>query len=150
MSFSSLRPHLFAALAAVALLTACVGGGGGGGGVVLVPATPPRETALGARGMPDGEVSLSLLTPAAAGAETVVAIDVPSTYPAVAQVEVGVATEAGMVTVLSAATVPVAPGRYQVAVTMPTPLPTGRRMFVRLVHGDGAVVESGVDDFRMP
>lgn len=149
MSPSHPCPRLAATVVCALLLGACGGGGGGGGGAPA-PATPPGETALGSRAMPDGVIRLSLLTPMRAGAEAVVAIEVPSTYPTVSRAEAGVATDAGLVTALSSAAIPVAPGRYQVAVTMPAQLPAGRRIFVRLVHGDGAVVESGLDDFHLP
>ncbi len=40
--------------------------------------------------------------------------------------------------------------QYRIGLTLPGTIPAQTRLFVRLTHADGAVVESGIEDFILP
>jgi hypothetical protein len=100
--------------------------------------------------MPDGTISVSVEGAITAGATATFLIDVPADYPAIASVEAGFAQGEAPATVLTSTTVLRSAGRYAVAVAVPTAIPAGARVFVRLTHADGAEVESGIEDFTVP
>lgn len=138
------RPAPASALAlAIAVAVAGCGGGGGGGGS---SAAGDGTVRLGSRAMPDGVIAVAAEGGIRRGADTVFLVDVPTDYPAIANVAAGWTVD-GAATDLATVTTARSSGRYAVAVPLPSTLPAGARLFVRLTHADGAVVESGRSDF---
>jgi hypothetical protein len=100
--------------------------------------------------MPDGSISVSAEGAITPGATATFLVDVPAGYPAIASVEAGFAQGEAPATSLASTSSLRSAGRYAVAVAVPATLPAGARVFVRLIHADGAVVESGIEDFLVP
>lgn len=89
-------------------------------------------------------VEASLL--AANDGTTTAQITLPADYPPVARVEVAVVDAQGTSGPVMVATA-VSASRHAAPIAQPA---GGGRLFVRVVHADGTVIESGVEDFRMP
>lgn len=132
------------------LLAACGGGGGGGAGSGSAGSPPPAQVALGSRAMPDGTVSVAVEGGIRAAASNTFLVSVPADYPAIAKVEAGWAVAGAPIVSLAAVTTARSPDCYAVSLDLPAAIPAGTRVFVRLTHVDGNVIESGIYDFLLP
>jgi hypothetical protein len=70
--------------------------------------------------------------------------------PPISSVQIGWSVGAGDPTLAPARTSANSPGQYRIGLTLPGTIPAQARLFVRLTHVDGAVVESGIEDFILP
>jgi hypothetical protein len=105
---------------------------------------------LGTRGVPGGTVTVSTDGPLQPGAAAVFHLALSPDMPAPAAVRawIGVAydpTAAG----IPATPVETAPGSYEVAATVPSPVAAGSHVWIRLSFADGSVVETGSEDFPL-
>ena len=129
-----------------ALLTiflAGCGGGGGGGGSVGGTATPP---ALGTAALP-GATLVVTKTSGTVGAGATITIRATSADPGIATVEMLVGTNWEGAT--AATVVAAGAGIWDATVTLPSPLPAGSAILVRLIFSNGNVVESSRDAFPL-
>lgn len=144
--------HLSGAFLCTLLLTNCGGGGGGfadGGGSTPTQPGDSSLVALGSAEFPNGTITAGVESSAHPGSN-IFRVVVPSTYPPLSSVQIGWAVGAGDATVSPARTTPTSPGQYRIGLTLPGTIPAQTRLFVRLTHVDGAVVESGIEDFILP
>ena len=123
------------------LLAGC--GGGGGGGSTVGPSTPP---ALGTAALP-GATLVVTKTSGTVGAGATITIRATSADPGIATVEVLVGNNWEGAT--AATVVAAGAGIWDASVTLPSPLPAGRAILVRLTFNDGNVGESSRDAFPL-
>jgi hypothetical protein len=104
---------------------------------------------LGSADFPNGTITAAVEGTAHPGSN-VFRITVPTTYPPLSSVQIGWSVGAGDPTLAPARTSANSPGQYRIGLTLPGTIPAQARLFVRLTHVDGAVVESGIEDFILP
>ena len=132
-----------AALLTIFLAGCGGGGGGGGGGSVGGPATPP---ALGTAALP-GATLVVTKTSGTVAAGATITIRATSADPGIATVEMLVGTNWEGAT--AATVVAAGAGIWDATVTLPSPLPAGSAILVRLIFSNGNVVESSRDAFPL-
>ena len=120
------------------------GGGGGGGGSTVGPSTPP---ALGAAELP-GATLVVTKTSGTVGAGATITIRATSADPGIATVETLVGNKWEGATT-GASVVAAGAGIWDASVTLPSPLPAGSAILVRVTFSDGNVVESSTDAFPL-
>ncbi len=125
------------------LLVGCGNGGGGGGSAGGGPATPP---ALGTASMP-GATLMVTKTAGTVGPGATITIRATSADVGIATVQMLVGTDWESAT--AATVVSPGPGIWDATVTLPSPLPAGSTILVRLSFTDGNVVESSWDAFPL-
>jgi hypothetical protein len=84
-----------------------------------------------------------------AGGTNNILVNFPSGYPAIASVQVGISMGAAEPVLGQVRTTPLRPGTYRMSLTLPHLLQPGHRIFLRVVHVDGSVVESGIEDYLL-
>ncbi len=119
------------------------GGGGGGGGSAVGSSTPP---ALGTAALP-GATLVVTKTSGTVGAGATITIRATSADAGIATVEMLVGTDWESAT--AATVVTAGAGIWDTTVTLPSPLPPGSAILVRLTFSDGNVVESSRDAFPL-
>ena len=124
-------------------LVGCGGGGGGGGGSVVMPSTPP---ALGTAALPGATLVVTKTSGTVAAGGTIT-IRATSADPGIATVEMLVGTNWEGAT--AATVVAASAGIWDASVTLPSPLPAGTAVLVRLTFSNGNVVESSRDAFPL-
>ena len=129
--------------ALIALLIAGCGGGGGGaaGGSGAQPGT-----VLGSASFPGAAIVVSR-TSGTAAAGAAMTLRVTSVDPGIASVDVLIGTHWESAT--PATVVGAGAGTWDVTMTLPSPLPAGAAVLVRLTFSDGNVVESSLDAFKL-
>ena len=134
--------HLLIPAAALTIVLAGCGGGGGGGSAVG-PSTLP---ALGTAALP-GATLVVTKTSGTVGAGATITIRATSADPGIATVEMLVGTNWEGAT--AATVVAAGAGIWDATVTLPSPLPAGSAILVRLIFSNGNVVESSRDAFPL-
>lgn len=141
-------------------LAACGGGGATSGAPVggLAPApavaTPVvvqpavATTSLGTRGVPGGAITVTQVGTAAPGAPAAFRLALGALAPA--RVLAWIGAEGDLISSPGVPAVPTATaGTWEVTLVLPAPLVAGSHVWVRLEFADGAVIETGADDFRL-
>jgi len=137
-----MRTFIPAALLII-LLVGC--GGGGGGGSAVGPSTPP---ALGTAVLP-GATLVVTKTSGTVAAGATITIRATTADPGIATVAMLVGNDWAGATTAAATVVAAGAGIWDATVTLPSPLPAGYAILVRLTFSDGNVVESSRDDFLL-
>ena len=119
------------------------GGGGGGGGSAVGPSTLP---ALGTAALP-GATLVVTKTSGTVAAGATITIRATSPDPGIATVELLVGADWEGAT--AATVVATGAGIWDATVSLPSPLPAGCAILVRLTFSDGNVVESSWDAFPL-
>lgn len=115
--------------------------GSGPGGSLL-------QADVGSANMPSGTISARFENErVAAGTKNNLLVTFSSGYPAIASVQAGIAIGTAGQTLGTVRTTPLRPGTYRVDVTLPQLMQSGHRVSLRVVHVDGSVVESGIEDY---
>ncbi len=130
------------------ILTACGSGGGGGGGDSESPAPETGSAALGSRAVPGGSVTVTKSGPSTAGRQSFRVTLVSDPLPTDVRTWIGTEYDPAA-TGMAAVPVAGSPGVYDIALSVPSPLPAQAHVWVRMVHADGSVIETGHDDFRL-
>ncbi len=139
-----------AALFALILPASGCGGGSSGPDGGSSTAGPPPLNPLGSRAMPEGSISVALEGAIRAGQPATILVEVPAQYPGVARVDALLISD-GQAGAPANATTPRSAGRYALQVPVASwPPADSARVFVRLVHVSGDIVESGREDFVLP
>ena len=125
------------------LLAGCGGGDGGGGGPAGGPPTP---FVLGTATLP-GAVLVVSKTSGIVGAGATITVRAACADPGIATAEMLVGTDWAATT--AASVVAAGTGIWDASVTLPSPLPPGSAIMVRLTFTDGNVVESSRDAFPL-
>ncbi len=132
---------LFISFILVLALTACGGGGGSSGGVA--------SGTLGKRTVPGGSIAVAKVGTIATGAPATFRITVSSAV-APNQVLAWIGAEydpnaTGTAASLEAGSTNV----YSVTLTIPATIDASTHVWIRLIHADGSVIETGADDFSL-
>jgi hypothetical protein len=136
-----LRNSVFAGLL---MLCAGCGTSGGTGDLTSLSGGP---TTIGVRGVPGGTVSVSSDRAVVPGASNVFHV-VLSNGMVPTQVRAWMAAAPpGDDPGFQATPAATGAGTYDVSLTVPSPLAVGSRVWVRLTFANGAVIETGSDDF---
>jgi hypothetical protein len=143
-------PNLLLVVSFALFLAGC--GAGGGDESAAAPATDttggtivPAVTELGTRSVPGGQVTVTALTPPAAGQSATFRITTAG-MTGITAVEVLLGTGFGDAQPLMV----IAEGDAWLATTtLPDPLPASCRVLVRLTDASGTVQETGVEDFAI-
>ena len=125
------------------VLAGCGGGGGSGGGSAVGPSTPPT---LGTAALPGATLVVTRMSGTVAAGATIT-IRATSADPGIATVEMLVGTNWEGAT--AAMVVAAGAGIWDATVTLPSPLPAGCAVLVRLTFSNGNVVESSRDAFPL-
>ena len=145
-----MQPTNLLFIVSFSLLLAGCGAGGGGGDAAAPPAgdtdtTTPTIRDLGSRSVPGGQVTVTALTALVPGQ--------PATFRITTVGMTGVAAvSAHLGTGFADAqplTVTADDAGWLATATLPDPLPATSRVLVSLTDADGAVQETGVDDFAI-
>lgn len=137
----------------------CIGGGASTGfpdDTSSVPppqptdGAPPSQADLGSAAMPSGTIAAAFESGrVVAGSTNNILVNFPPGYPAIASVQVGISMGAAEPILGQVRTTPLRPGTYRTSLTLPHLLQPGHHIFLRVVHVDGSVVESGIEDYLL-
>lgn len=140
--------HLLAIFGFCCLVTACGGGAGGGGDAGV----RPTGDGPGQRAVPGFAIAVARTSTLVAGSPCTLRVTItPQSGQTITAVEVwlGLNDHAAPASTTPATPVQGMANTWDVATTLPNPIPADATIWLRLTTADGSIIEAGRDSFQL-